>query len=99
MTVFSVLPRVTNHAGCLGGKQSLRPKMKAEKEAPSKAKIISPILLLVCLGFFNSGMVIFSTLEFALKVADIHRCYSFVERWSDVSLVSEGFHAYFTLLK
>lgn len=56
MTVCSVLPSVTNHAGWLGGKQSLRPKMKAKKESPSKAKIISQILLLACLGFFNSGM-------------------------------------------
>ncbi|XP_042354614.1 hepatic and glial cell adhesion molecule b [Plectropomus leopardus] len=58
MTVFSVLPRVANHAGCLGGKQSLRPKMKAEKEAPAKPQIISQILLLVCLGSFNSGGVL-----------------------------------------
>ncbi|XP_068571767.1 hepatic and glial cell adhesion molecule-like [Cebidichthys violaceus] len=58
MTVFSVLPRVTDHAGCLGGKQNLRPKMKAEKEAPSKAKIISQILMFMCLGSFNSGGVV-----------------------------------------
>ncbi|XP_029303252.1 hepatocyte cell adhesion molecule-like [Cottoperca gobio] len=58
MTVFSVLPRVSNHAGCLGGKQSLRPKMKAEKEAPSKAKLIPQILLLMCLGSFHSGGVL-----------------------------------------
>ncbi|XP_051257090.1 hepatocyte cell adhesion molecule-like [Dicentrarchus labrax] len=32
--------------------------MKAEKEAPSKAKIISQILLLMCLGSFNSGGVL-----------------------------------------
>ncbi|XP_047463152.1 hepatic and glial cell adhesion molecule b [Mugil cephalus] len=58
MTVSSVLPRVANHAGCPGGKQSLRPKMKAEKDAPSKAKTIYQILLLVCLGFLNSGQVL-----------------------------------------
>ncbi|KAM9348213.1 hepatic and glial cell adhesion molecule b [Symphorus nematophorus] len=58
MTVFSVQPRVSNHAGCLGRKQSLRPKMKAEREAPSKAKIISQILFLVCLCSFSSGGVL-----------------------------------------
>ncbi|XP_034463101.1 hepatocyte cell adhesion molecule-like [Hippoglossus hippoglossus] len=35
-----------------------RPKMKSEKEAPSKAKIISQIVLLVSLGLFNSGEVL-----------------------------------------
>ncbi|TNN51778.1 Hepatocyte cell adhesion molecule [Liparis tanakae] len=58
MTVFSVLPRVSDHAACLGGKQSFRPKMKTEKEAPSKAQIISQIVLLVYLGSFNSGGVL-----------------------------------------
>ncbi|XP_022050047.1 hepatocyte cell adhesion molecule-like [Acanthochromis polyacanthus] len=58
MTVSSVLPRVANHAACLGAKQSLRPKMKAEKEAASKAKIIHQVLSLVCLGLFNSGEVL-----------------------------------------
>ncbi|TDH05268.1 hypothetical protein EPR50_G00141180 [Perca flavescens] len=32
--------------------------MKAEKEAPSKAKIISQIVLFMCLGSFNSGGVL-----------------------------------------
>ena len=56
MTVSSVLPRVTNHADCLAAKQSLRPKMQAEKDISSKAKNIYLILLLICFGFFNSGM-------------------------------------------
>ncbi|XP_032390246.1 hepatocyte cell adhesion molecule [Etheostoma spectabile] len=49
---------VTNHAADLGGKQSLRPKMKAEQEAPSKTKIIPQIVLFMCLGSFNSGWVL-----------------------------------------
>ncbi|XP_042288237.1 hepatocyte cell adhesion molecule-like isoform X1 [Thunnus maccoyii] len=32
--------------------------MKAEKDSPSKARIISQILLLACLGFFDSGGVL-----------------------------------------
>nr|XP_019941809.1 PREDICTED: hepatocyte cell adhesion molecule [Paralichthys olivaceus] len=35
-----------------------RPKMKSEKEAPSKAKIISKIVLLASIGLFNSGEVL-----------------------------------------
>lgn len=54
--LFSVPPRVTNHAGCLRRKQSLRPKMKAEKDALPKARSVFRILLLVCLGSINSGM-------------------------------------------
>lgn len=57
MTVSSVQPRSTNHAARLGGKQSLRPKMKEEKGAPLKNKIIYQIFLLVCFGFCNSGML------------------------------------------
>ncbi|XP_038563383.1 hepatic and glial cell adhesion molecule b isoform X2 [Micropterus salmoides] len=55
-----VLRPAQSHKSCWlsGGKQSLRPKMKAEKEAPSKAKIISQILLLMCLGSFHSGGVL-----------------------------------------
>ncbi|XP_070774080.1 LOW QUALITY PROTEIN: hepatic and glial cell adhesion molecule b [Enoplosus armatus] len=55
-----VLSPAQSHKSCWlsGGKQSLRPKMKAEKEAPSKAKIISQILLLICLGSFSSGGVL-----------------------------------------
>ncbi|XP_026037568.1 hepatic and glial cell adhesion molecule isoform X2 [Maylandia zebra] len=58
MTVSSVQPRSTNHAARLGGKQSLRPKMKEEKGAPLKNKIIYQIFLLVCFGFCNSGGVL-----------------------------------------
>ena len=51
--------------------------MKAEREATSKAKIISQILLLVYLGSFNSGRSRFSSLDFALGFADINRSHSF----------------------
>ncbi|KAM6983526.1 LOW QUALITY PROTEIN: hepatic and glial cell adhesion molecule-like [Tautogolabrus adspersus] len=36
----------------------VRPKMKAEKEAPFKAKLFSQIILLICVTFFHSGGVL-----------------------------------------
>lgn len=39
----------TNHANCLGEKRSVRPKMKAEREALSKATAAPQLLLLLCL--------------------------------------------------
>lgn len=54
-TVSSVLPRGTNYAGCLLGKQSFRPKMKTERRCPSKAKTNSHMVLLLSLGLLNSG--------------------------------------------
>uniref|UniRef100_A0AAQ6AAN2 Ig-like domain-containing protein n=1 Tax=Amphiprion ocellaris TaxID=80972 RepID=A0AAQ6AAN2_AMPOC len=52
-------PAQSRKSCCLSGsKKSLRPKMKAEKEAAAKAKIIHQILSLVCLGLFNSGEVL-----------------------------------------
>ncbi|XP_028277384.1 hepatocyte cell adhesion molecule-like isoform X2 [Parambassis ranga] len=56
--VLPVQPRVTNHAGCLGGKQSLRTKMKAARKAPSKARTINQILMLLCVAFFHSHPVL-----------------------------------------
>ncbi|KAM8897451.1 LOW QUALITY PROTEIN: hepatic and glial cell adhesion molecule-like [Spinachia spinachia] len=38
--------------------ETVRPKMKAEKEAPSTSKITSQVLILVCLGSFNSTGVL-----------------------------------------
>lgn len=42
-------PEWTNHANCLGEKQSVRPKMKAEREDLSKAIAAPQLLLLWCL--------------------------------------------------
>ncbi|XP_029030198.2 hepatocyte cell adhesion molecule-like isoform X2 [Betta splendens] len=58
LTVSSVLPRGTNYAGCLLGKQSFRPEMKTQKKGPVKSKTISQMVLLLSLGFFNPGVVL-----------------------------------------
>nr|XP_020454216.1 hepatocyte cell adhesion molecule-like [Monopterus albus] len=52
-------PAQSHKLCCLSGRKTkLRPKMKPEKEAHSKNKIISKILLLMSLNVFNSGEVL-----------------------------------------
>uniref|UniRef100_A0A3P9JJ89 Ig-like domain-containing protein n=1 Tax=Oryzias latipes TaxID=8090 RepID=A0A3P9JJ89_ORYLA len=58
MTVSFALPRVTNHADYLREKQSLRPKMQAEKNLSSKPKENCLILSFICFGFLHSGEVL-----------------------------------------
>ncbi|KAM9332815.1 LOW QUALITY PROTEIN: hepatic and glial cell adhesion molecule b [Pholidichthys leucotaenia] len=57
-TVSTVLPRGTNHAACLRGKQSQLRQMKEEKEPPLKNTRFYHILLLLYLSFFSFGEVL-----------------------------------------
>ncbi|KAJ8388321.1 hypothetical protein AAFF_G00134750 [Aldrovandia affinis] len=51
-------PEWANHANCLGENPSARPKMKAEREASSKASPVPALLLNLCLLiYFFSGRV------------------------------------------
>ncbi|MBN3300431.1 HECAM protein, partial [Amia calva] len=48
-------PEWTNHANCLGEKPSARPKMKAEREAYSRALAVRAVLRILCFLYFSQN--------------------------------------------
>lgn len=82
LAVSSVLCTVTDHTGCLGEKQRLRPKMMPAEDVLSRVRITFNFLSIMSLGFFNSGM---SKLQ--LKVLSIAGFWIFLDLYNAVLLV------------